>query len=334
MTRALVIGAGGLGTPALLALAEAGVRQLGIIDSDRVELSNLHRQILYGEADVGAPKADVAGAALTARFEGLEVQRWCAPFAAPLHDLVRDFEVVLDGTDRFETKLAISDVCVDRGVPYVFAAVTAYEGQVMAVRPGHSACLRCLFDEAPPPGAAPTCEALGILGPVAGLVAAEQVRSALGLLAGDASVVDRIWLYDGAKDAAREVRLRQAADCRGCGGRIDQRGVLAADRGGRVPSDAPVLDLSGQVCPATYVQTNRALSRLPAGGLLWVHLTSDESARNVPASAESAGYRVLARTCDGHEHRVLFERPCPATTQTPRSSDRASSGDRRTVKGN
>ncbi len=309
MTTVLVIGVGGLGTPALLTMADAGVRRFGLIDPDRVELSNLHRQILYTEADVGAPKVDAAASALATRFDGVEARTWAAPFATELHDVVREFDVVLDGTDRFETKLAISDACTDREVPYVFAAVTGYEGQVMAVRPGASACLRCLFDEAPPPGAAPTCEEMGILGPVAGLVAAEQARRGLAMLDGDDAVLDRIWVYDGAADTSRDIALGREADCRGCGARRDQRGVVAEAPLVGHAADAPVLDLSGRVCPATYTETNKALSRLTPGARLWVHLTSDESARNVPASAQTAGYRVLVNTSDGHVHRVLFEKP-------------------------
>lgn len=306
--RVLVIGAGGLGCPALLALGHAGVRQVTILEPDRVELTNLHRQLLYTEADVGHPKAEVAARAFEGRFPGAAARAVAAAFAADTAALLAEHDLVLDGTDTFETKLAIADACLDAGVPFVFAGVVGTEGQVLGVRPGHSACPRCLFDEAPPPGAAPTCAELGILGPIAGIVAARQVEVGLSLL-GLAPLVDGLWTYDGLRDRARTVPLRRAADCRGCGDRRHARGVLAADLlTDGLPADAAVLDLAGLVCPATYVATQKALDVLPPGAQLWVHLTSDEAQRSVPASARAAGHKVLARTSDGHTHRVLLER--------------------------
>jgi adenylyltransferase/sulfurtransferase len=302
----LLIGAGGLGTPALLALAARGARRIGILEPDRVEVSNLHRQILYREEDVGRFKVECAAAALSRRYPRLEIEAHVKSFEASTHDLVSSYDIVLDGTDGFETKLAISDACIDRGVLYVFASVAGREGQVLAVAPHRSACVRCLFDDAPPPGGAPTCAELGILGPIAGLVAAKQVASAAALLAGRTEVLDRIWLYDGGTDSARTVMLRRAPDCRGCGGFAMRRGLsspLQLDQ-----DDAPVVDLSGYVCPATYTETRKVLERLPHRGRVWIHLTSDEAARNVPRSALAAGHRVLAQLSDGRTHRVLLER--------------------------
>ncbi len=317
--RVLVIGAGGLGCPALLALGHAGVRAVTILEPDRVELTNLHRQILYAEADLGAAKAEVAARAFERAFPGAEVRAVAAPFAAETVGTLAEHDLVLDGTDSIETKLAIADACVDAGVPFVFAGVVGTEGQVLAVLPGRSACPRCLFDEAPPPGSAPTCAELGIVGPIAGIVAARQVEVGLSLL-GAAPQVDLLWTYDGLRDRAREVPLRRAADCRGCGARKGARGALDDARAGGAAdgATAPVLDLAGLVCPATYAATQRALDPLPAGAQLWVQLTSDEARRNVPASARAAGHRVLARTSDGHTHRVLLERgPDVAPREVP-----------------
>ena len=303
-----MIGAGGLGCPALLALLDAGVRRLGLLEPDRVELSNLHRQLLYTEADVGRPKAEVAAEVLRQRAPGVELEVSDQAFSAETRDWLPRFDLVLDGTDRFETKLAVSDACTDADVPYVFAGVVGYEGQVLGVRPGRSACLRCLFDEAPPPGAAPTCAELGILGPIAGLVAARQVEVGLGLLAGDPAASDRLWVYDGRRDRAREVPLARAADCRGCGARRHLRGALEPEMTAPSQVVAPLLDLEGLACPETFIRTRRRLEELPPGGRLWVHLSSDESARSVPISARAAGHRVLAALSDGRRHRVLLER--------------------------
>lgn len=316
--RALVIGAGGLGAPALIALAARGVRKIGILEPDRVELSNLHRQILYREEDVGALKAERASAALARRFPGIEVEAHPSAFESSTRALVSSYDVVLDGTDHFESKLAISDVCTDRGVAYVFAGVVGYEGQVLAVRPGMSACVRCLFDEVPPPGAAPTCAELGILGPIAGIVAAEQAKRAIDLVLGRSEGLDQIWTYDGRSDRVRTVELKRAPDCRGCGARQALRGsagLLAAGLLDAIDAidandaiDAPVLDLTALTCPMTFLETRKALDRLPASGQIWIHLKSDESARSVPRSAVAAGYKVVAQLSDGRIHRVLLER--------------------------
>jgi adenylyltransferase/sulfurtransferase len=306
--RVLMIGAGGLGTPALLMLASRGVRRIGILDPDRVELSNLHRQILYREEDVGQPKAECAARALRERFSNLEIETMPEAFESSTHDVVSRYDIVLDGTDLFETKLAISDACIDRGVDVVYAAVVAYEGQVLATRPGRSACMRCLFDEAPPPGAAPSCAEVGVLGPIAGIVAAHQAAATLALLRGDAEPLDRIWIYDGRRDRARCVRLRRAPDCKGCGAGIRLRRAMHDERPSSLETAAAVVDLSGLVCPSTYIETRKALERLPERARLWIHLTSDEAARNVPRGAIAAGHRVLAQLTDGRTHRLLLER--------------------------
>lgn len=306
--RVLMIGAGGLGVPAVLSLASHGIGRVTILDPDRVELSNLHRQFLYREADVGRSKAEAIAAALQARFPDLSITSRAVAFSAELHDLVIEHDVVLDGTDQFETKLAISDACVDRGVPYVFAGVVGYEGQVLACRPGASACVRCFFDEAPPPGGAPTCAELGILGPIAGIVGARQAACALALLQSDDSVLDNLWVYDGSRDRARSVPLRRAGDCKGCGPNKHLRGARAPLETLLAQLDAPVVDLSGEVCPATYTLTRRALEKMPERARVWIHLTSDEAARSVPKSALAAGHKILAQTSDGKTHRVLIER--------------------------
>ncbi len=306
---ALVVGVGGLGCPSSLALAARGFQKIGLWEPDRVEASNLHRQILYTEADVGAPKVERAAIALQSRFPALSVNVHHGTFHRAQEALLFDYDVILDGTDRFETKLALSDACVDLERPYVFAGVVGFEGQVMGSRPG-VACLRCLFDDVPPAGSAPTCEQMGILGPVAGIVAAEQARVAQVLLRQDPEASDRIWVYDGLRDRARIVPLRRMPDCKGCGNRRAQRGVMAPELQS-LDVEAPQLDLIGQVCPNTYIHTRKALEALREGERLWVLLSSDESARNIPMSATASGHRVLARSSDGRVHRLLLERGGP-----------------------
>jgi len=166
--RVLVIGVGGLGAPAATALAAAGVGMLGLVDPDVVEVSNLHRQPLYTGADVGRPKVEVA----TERLRGL----------APA---LRGFDVVLDGTDTIAAKFVVSDAAVAAGVPLVHAGVLGFRAQLLTVLPGRSACYRCVFEEAPPPGDVPSCQEAGVLGPVAALAGALQAAEAIRLLAGE-----------------------------------------------------------------------------------------------------------------------------------------------------
>src|SRR5262249_9681085 len=149
---------------------------------------------------------------------------------------------------------------------------------------------------------------LGILGPIAGIVAARQVDLALALLKNDASVLDRIWIYDGRRDAARDGQLRPAPDCRRCGPHTHPRGAAEGMSEPPEEVEARELDLFGLTCPHTYIRTGRALEELSPGERLWVRLSSDEAARNVPKSAIAAGHRVLAQRSDGRVHRVLLER--------------------------
>ena len=155
--RVLVIGVGGLGAPAATALAAAGVGTLGLVDPDAVELSNLHRQPLYTGADVGRPKVEVAAERLRGLAPALRVKTWRARFGSPDAHLLRAFDVVLDGTDTIVAKFVVSDAAVAAGVPLVHAGVLCFRAQLLTVLPGRSACYRCVFEEAPPPGDVPSC---------------------------------------------------------------------------------------------------------------------------------------------------------------------------------
>src|SRR5216110_804740 len=175
--RVLVIGVGGLGAPAATALAAAGVGTLGLVDPDVVEVSNLHRQPLDTGADVGRPKVGLAPA--------LRVATWRARFGPSDAHLLRGFDVVLDGTDTIAAKFVVSDAAVAAGVPLVHAGVLGFCAQLLTVLPGRSACYRCVFEEAPPPGDVPSCQEAGVLGPVAALAGALQAAEAIRLLAGE-----------------------------------------------------------------------------------------------------------------------------------------------------
>ncbi|HJQ84960.1 MAG TPA: HesA/MoeB/ThiF family protein, partial [Candidatus Binatia bacterium] len=209
-----LVGVGGLGAPAAAALAAAGVGTLGFVDPDRVELSNLHRQPLYETADVGEPKVDVAARRLRARHPRLRCVTWRERFV-PSH--LAGFDVVLDGTDTIPAKFAVNDACVTAGVPLVHAGVLGVRAQLLTVLPGRSACYRCLFEEAPPPGDVPSCEEAGVLGPVPALAGALQAAEAIRLLGGArAAYADRLLTFDLGAGRWRTVPLAPDPRCPVC----------------------------------------------------------------------------------------------------------------------
>jgi len=205
----VLLGAGGLGCPAALALAEAKVDlRLVIVDPDSVERSNLARQILYGDGDLGRPKAEVAarrvgGEARVARFE-----------ASTTDALLCDADLLVDGTDDAATRFLANDEAVRRGIPLVHGAALGWTGQLVTVLPGRTACLRCLFET--PPGNPPTCAQAGALAPLCGLVGAAMADAALKVLRGEpeAGVLHR---WDARRGTHRPLELKRDPACAACG---------------------------------------------------------------------------------------------------------------------
>jgi adenylyltransferase/sulfurtransferase len=212
--RVLVVGAGALGSPVIQYLAAAGVGQLEIWDGDTVESSNLGRQPLHAEADLGRAKAESAAAAARAINGAVRVTARNARMApADTVAAVRGQTVVCDATDDFEIKFALNDACVATGVPLVHAAILEYGGQLTTIVPG-GPCLRCLFGAPPPPGEIPTCAQAGILGPVAGVVGGMQAVEAMKLVLGvGAPLAGRMLVYDALRPRARTVDFRVDPAC-------------------------------------------------------------------------------------------------------------------------
>jgi adenylyltransferase/sulfurtransferase len=213
----VLVGAGGIGAPAALALAAAGVRALRVADDDRVELSNLHRQILFTDADIGRPKLDAFAGALRARFPAMAVELHrgrALPGTAA--SIVAGAAVVVDATDNFASRFLLADACALAGVPVVHAAAVRWSATVMAAGAGGRPCYRCLFEE-PPSGGAPDCATAGVAGPLCGVAGALAADRALRLLAGDPSVLGSIVTFDGRRDLLREVRVRPRPACPLCG---------------------------------------------------------------------------------------------------------------------
>jgi molybdopterin/thiamine biosynthesis adenylyltransferase len=213
----VLVGAGGIGAPAALALAAAGVRRLRVADDDRVERSNLHRQILFSDADVGRPKLDAFAAAVARRSPGTAVELHRAralPTTAPA--LVAGAAVVIDATDNFASRFLLADACALAGVPVVHAAAVRWTATVMAVAPGGRPCYRCLFEDLPGEGA-PDCASAGVAGPVCGVAGAVAADRALRILAGDASAYGAVVTFDGRRDVLRSVPVRARPGCPLCG---------------------------------------------------------------------------------------------------------------------
>jgi molybdopterin/thiamine biosynthesis adenylyltransferase len=213
--RALVVGIGGLGCPAALALARAGIT-LGIADDDAVELTNLHRQILFDEADVGAPKVARAAAKLRSLVPGACVEEHetrLLPHNAV--ELAARYDVVLEGSDNFATKFLAADACLLAGRPIVHAAAVRWHGTALAVGPRGAPCYRCLFEDVPREDA-PNCAEAGVVGPMVGVVGAAQADLALSVLAG-AGVFGELFTFDGKTLTARRRRVAARSGCPLCG---------------------------------------------------------------------------------------------------------------------
>lgn len=215
----LIIGAGGLGSPAALYLAAAGVGKLGIIDREAVALSNLQRQILYGTEDVGRPKSAAAQQRLARLNPDVEVAAIHGSLQAEtVLGFVRGYDLVLDGSDNVVTRYLVNDACVLSGIPLVYGGVVGFRGQVMMIRPRQSACFRCVFPEPPAAGEIPSCQEAGVIGASAGLIGSLMAHEALKALLGiGEGLVNRLLVFEGVASRWREVPVRRDPACAVCG---------------------------------------------------------------------------------------------------------------------
>lgn len=220
--RVAVVGAGGLGDPALLYLAAAGVGALDVIDDDVVTLSNLQRQILFGMADLGDPKAEAARAALGRLNPGVAVRAHPVRLdAANASTLLAGADLVIDGSDNFATRYTVNAACVAQGLPLLSGAMSQWEGQAALFDPARGGpCYRCLFPEPPAEGLAPSCAEAGVAGPLPGVLGALLALEAVKHLAGAGEGArGRLLLFDGLRAEMRRIRVTARADCPDCGGR-------------------------------------------------------------------------------------------------------------------
>ena len=237
--RVLVVGAGGLGAPALLYLAGAGVGRIGVIDDDRVDASNLQRQVIHRDEDQDVPKAFSAVRAMAALNPHLDLRPYNRRLTEAIAaELIAEHDLVLDGTDDWDTRTLVGRAAVEAGVPLISGAISQWEGQVSLFDPARGTpCRACVFPAPPAPGVAPTCAEGGVLGPLPGIVgsimAAEAVKHLTG--AGE-TLAGRLMIYDALHADARVIRVRPRRDCPVCEGRgLDARGAAARARPNRGP---------------------------------------------------------------------------------------------------
>jgi molybdopterin/thiamine biosynthesis adenylyltransferase/rhodanese-related sulfurtransferase len=230
-SRALIVGVGGLGCPLALYLAAAGVGSLGLVDFDVVDASNLQRQVLFGSADIGRPKVEVARERLLALNPGVRVEVYAERLTSQnALEILGGYDVVIDGTDNFPTRYLVNDACVLLGKPNVHGSIFRFDGQATVFDARHGPCYRCLYPEPPPPGAVPSCAEGGVLGVLPGLVALVQATETLKLLAGvGVPLYGRLLRYDALQMRFDEFRLKKDAACPVCGVQPSITGLIDYD---------------------------------------------------------------------------------------------------------
>lgn len=284
--RALVCGCGALGSVIANTLARSGVGMLRIVDRDFLEMNNLQRQVLFDEEDVaaGLPKAIAAAAKLRKINSQITIEPLVADVSpANILELTNDIDVIVDGTDNFETRMLLNDVALKRGIPWVYGGCLGAEGQTMTIVPGETACLRCLMNETPPPGTTPTCDTAGILAPIVNIIASLQANEALKILSGNRQAINRsLTIVDVWDNRIRHISLdtlRASQQCPACdrgefpwlsGERASHSAILCGRNAVQLspPAGASIslAELAKKLTGAGQVSHNRYLLRLAVDG--------------------------------------------------------------------
>ena len=327
--KVLCVGAGGLGSPALLYLAAAGVGTLGIIDFDVVEESNLQRQIIHGQSDIGRPKAQSAADSI----------REVNPYVnVVLHEVYLDsdnaleifaqYDLIVDGTDNFATRYLVNDACVLLGKPYVWGSIYRFDGQASVFWAEHGPCYRCLYPEPPPPGMVPSCAEGGVLGVLCASIGSIQVNEAIKVITGVGEpLAGRLMIYDALEMSYRSVKVRKDPECAICGknptitelidyeafcGTVSQeaqdaatgstitatqlKAMLDADDDiflvdVREPNEYEIVSIPGAVLiPKDQFLTGAALERLPHDRKIVLHCKSGARSAEALAVVKNAGF--------------------------------------------
>jgi sulfur-carrier protein adenylyltransferase/sulfurtransferase len=251
----LVVGAGGLGSPALLYLAAAGVGHIGVVDFDLVEESNLQRQVIHGTGDVGRKKLESAAESIREINPGVAVDRYETVLASEnALGIIREYDVVVDGTDNFPTRYLVNDVCVLLRKPNVYGSVFRFEGQAAVFAYPGGPCYRCLYPDPPPAGLVPSCAEGGVLGVVPGVIGLVQATEAIKLILGVGEpLTGRLLLFDALAMRFRELKLRRDPECPVCGDRptirelIDYQEFCGLSRPAENEAEMDVIELKAKL---------------------------------------------------------------------------------------
>jgi len=266
----LCVGAGGLGSPAAMYLAAAGVGRIGVVDFDVVDYSNLQRQLLHGTPDVGRSKLESARDRIHALNPHVQVDTYETMLSSDnALELFEPYDVILDGTDNFQTRYLVNDACVLTGKPNAYGSIFRFEGQASVFATKDGPCYRCLYPEPPPPGLVPSCAEGGVLGVLPGIIGVIQATEAIKLMMGIGEpLIGRFLIYDALKMRFRELKLRRDPDCPVCGDNPTVTELIDYDQfcGITPPSDEPADDGS-QAWEITSLQLKK---RLDAGDALLV----------------------------------------------------------------
>jgi adenylyltransferase/sulfurtransferase len=327
--RVLCVGAGGLGSPALLYLAAAGVGTLGVIDFDVVDESNLQRQIIHGQSDVGRPKAESARDSIKEINPNVTViLHETALDNDNALDIFSQYDLIVDGTDNFATRYLVNDACVLLGKPYVWGSIYRFDGQASVFWAEHGPCYRCLYPEPPPPGMVPSCAEGGVLGVLCGSIGSIQVTEAIKLLTGIGEpLAGRLMIYDALEMSYRTVRVRKDPECPICGknpsitelidydafcGAVSEDAQEAAsgstisatdlkamlDRDDNIflidvrePNEYEIVSIPGAtLIPKDQFLTGAALERLPQDKRIVLHCKSGARSAEALAIVKNAGF--------------------------------------------
>jgi len=250
--KVLMVGTGGLGTPLGMYLTAAGVGTIGLVDFDVVDESNLHRQILFSDADIGRPKLEAAADRLAQVNPHVELVQHAARLdSSNALEIAADYDLVVDGTDNFPTRYLVNDTCVLLGKPNVYGSIFRFEGQVSVFWAEHGPCYRCLFPEPPPPGLVPSCAEGGVLGVLPGIIGSLQANEVIKLILGAGDpMIGRLLLFDALQMRFRELKLRRNPECPVCGENATQKELIDYEQFCGIPSgpaaDSDEIDISVQ----------------------------------------------------------------------------------------
>jgi adenylyltransferase/sulfurtransferase len=327
--KVLVVGAGGLGSPALLYLAAAGVGTLGIIDFDVVDESNLQRQVIHGQSDVGRPKAESARDSILQINPLVQVNLHQVRLDSDnALEIFAGYDLIVDGTDNFATRYLVNDACVLLGKPYVWGSIYRFDGQASVFWAEYGPCYRCLYPEPPPPGMVPSCAEGGVLGVLCASIGSIQVTEAIKLITGiGESLAGRLMIYEALEMSYRTVRVRKDPECAICGKNptitelIDYDafcGVLSADAQQaatgstitatelkemldrdddiflvdvREPNEYEIVSIPGAtLIPKDQFLTGAALEKLPQDKRIVLHCKSGARSAEALAVVKNAGF--------------------------------------------